>query len=266
MHPPTDTRVTPTPKRPSTKAPAFTKGTTLIRGSDVLLIGTLSVCCVAAIGFGLLFVFLSLHYLGLYDSIDTAFDGDWVEYVFMIGLYGSMLIAVHGMIVMRRSIDWRGLGLRAFNFRQIRHILILVGLYWIVMIGSSLTGVVSPLEQLIVPTQLNAITVITMLIVFGPLTAVAEEVFFRGLIHRWMRQRLAVGHGSLASAAVFSLAHFYFIDPGGSSGINATIFAALFGLLAAHLYERTSSLWPGIAVHGCHNMIFVTISIFKSLG
>jgi uncharacterized protein len=72
---------------------------------------------------------------------------------------------------------------------------------------------------------------------------VVEEVFFRGLLYRSLRNRLPVLPAALIAGALFGLVHIT-----GYPLITLPIKAA-FGVLACLLYERTGSILPGIAAH-----------------
>lgn len=83
-------------------------------------------------------------------------------------------------------------------------------------------------------------------IVFG--AAITEELYFRGLLYGLLDARFGVASAVVGSAGVFGLAHF---EP------NA--FPALFalGLVLGLVRMRSSSVWPGMAIHGANNVIAV---------
>lgn len=86
---------------------------------------------------------------------------------------------------------------------------------------------------------------------------VAEEIFFRGLVYRWLRFRLGVGPGLLVSAFLFALLH---TDPVAFLPILG------LGLLFGWVYERTGSLAAPIAIHMLHNgaMLYL-VSLVKGI-
>ena len=73
---------------------------------------------------------------------------------------------------------------------------------------------------------------------------IAEELFFRGLIYRWLRHRVGIGPGLLASAFLFALLH---------TDLIAFVPILALGLLFGWVYERTGSLAAPVAVHIFHN-------------
>ena len=91
-------------------------------------------------------------------------------------------------------------------------------------------------------------------VVAGP---VAEEIFFRGLLYGWLRQRVGVRNGLVVSALFFALLH-----------MDAVAFFPILGLglLFGWVYERSGSLAAPVAIHIFHNggMLFAA-SVMKSL-
>jgi membrane protease YdiL (CAAX protease family) len=80
-----------------------------------------------------------------------------------------------------------------------------------------------------------------MLIGVGVLAPIAEELFFRGLIYNWGRQRWGLWVSALFSSAWFALGH---ID-----SIGVAVSSFIIGVVLAWAYERTKSLWLTIAIH-----------------
>jgi uncharacterized protein len=84
---------------------------------------------------------------------------------------------------------------------------------------------------------------------------VVEEVFFRGLIYRSLRNRLPVAPAALVAGLMFGLVHIT-----GYPLITLPVKAA-FGVLACLLYERTGSILPGIALHSFVDASGVDLSL-----
>ncbi|HEY5198698.1 MAG TPA: CPBP family intramembrane glutamic endopeptidase [Solirubrobacteraceae bacterium] len=81
---------------------------------------------------------------------------------------------------------------------------------------------------------------------------VVEEIFFRGLLYRSLRNRLGTLSATSAAAVLFGLVH------GTQYPLAALPGVACFGVVACLLYQRTGSLVPGIAIHS-----FVDASAFE---
>lgn len=72
---------------------------------------------------------------------------------------------------------------------------------------------------------------------------VVEEIFFRGLLYRSLRNRLPLIPAVLIAGAMFGLVHIT------SYPLETLPVKAAFGVIACLLYERTGSLLPGISLH-----------------
>lgn len=84
---------------------------------------------------------------------------------------------------------------------------------------------------------------------------VAEEILFRGIVYRGMRQRWPVWLSAVCSAFIFALWH------GDLPG-----FAQYFviGIVLAGVYERSKSLWVPMCLHGLWNF-WVVVYAFAVL-
>lgn len=78
--------------------------------------------------------------------------------------------------------------------------------------------------------------------VVAVVTAAVEEVFFRGLLYRCLRNRFAMFPASVVIGVMFGLVHTEY-----PLGVLPEL--AVYGGLACLLYEYTGSLWPGIALN-----------------
>ena len=92
-------------------------------------------------------------------------------------------------------------------------------------------------------------------VVLGILAAVVlaplgEELFYRGVLYRWLRQIVPLGIALGLSALLFTAVHWSgdLLHPSGL----ALVFGS--GLLYAWLFERSGSLLPGLLVHVLVNL------------
>jgi uncharacterized protein len=72
---------------------------------------------------------------------------------------------------------------------------------------------------------------------------VVEEIFFRGLLYRALRNRLSVVTAAILAGVLFGLIH------GISFPLDTLPPRMAFGIVACLLYEATGSLYPSIALH-----------------
>lgn len=108
-----------------------------------------------------------------------------------------------------------------------------------------LQGVLSkPVQSLGI--TLHAATIDTILIGIGLSVSapVIEEIFFRGLLYRALRNRMSILPAALIAGFVFGAVH------GMAYPLNTLPPRMVFGVIACLLYERTGSLYPSMALHG----------------
>jgi uncharacterized protein len=91
----------------------------------------------------------------------------------------------------------------------------------------------------------------TLLLILGALVVivvapVCEELFFRGVLFRVLRQRIPFWPAAIADGVLFGLVHW-------SPAILAVL--AVLGIMFCYVYERTGSIFPTIALHSLNNTI-----------
>ena len=81
-----------------------------------------------------------------------------------------------------------------------------------------------------------------------------EEIFFRGVVHNGLANRIGVWGAILISSIIFGLIHFFPIQ---------IITAFLLGLVLGWLYEKSDNLWIPIICHVVNNGIAMFMSILS---
>lgn len=102
----------------------------------------------------------------------------------------------------------------------------------------------NPQIPFLAPEGFTWFSAISMFVLGGLLAPFAEELFFRGVFYRWLRDRWGVWPGILISGLVFGALH-------GEISIAGA--AAVLGFLLAWVYERSGSLWPAVLIHVINN-------------
>ncbi|HID76370.1 MAG TPA: CPBP family intramembrane metalloprotease [Planctomycetaceae bacterium] len=87
---------------------------------------------------------------------------------------------------------------------------------------------------------------IVLLVALMP--AVCEELAFRGFILSGLRHLGHKWRAIIYSALFFGLSHAL---------LQQSILATLLGVLLGYVVVQTGSLWPGVALHGVHNILVV---------
>lgn len=150
-----------------------------------------------------------------------------------------------------------------------RHVRLGVGLGLLAIVGSTI--VVSALVALsgseatpdqvltagIAESPLQIVLAVAAAVIMAPL---AEELLFRGLLHRGLRRRLSLAPATVISSVLFSIVH---VDVAVSQPL-ALVGLALVGALMAVAYERTGSLIVPILIHAVHNGVTILAVVVTS--
>ena len=81
----------------------------------------------------------------------------------------------------------------------------------------------------------------------GVIVPIAEELYFRGLIHSGLKSRLGYWPRVLLSSLIFGLAHF--------DALGVAVSAFTLGIANAVAFEKSESIWLPIAIHAITNTI-----------
>ncbi len=125
------------------------------------------------------------------------------------------------------------------------------------LVTGSLNGLSSSVRtQIFAPGGASWAGFLVTLVMAGMLAPVAEEMFFRGALYTWFRQRYSLWVAVLVSSALFALGH--------ADTFAVVITSLLLGIVNALVFERTRSIWAPIAIHAVNNSISV-ILVYASL-
>jgi membrane protease YdiL (CAAX protease family) len=72
---------------------------------------------------------------------------------------------------------------------------------------------------------------------------VVEEIFFRGVLYRGLRNRMSIIPAAIIAGVLFGAVH------ASTYPVDTLAPKMAFGVIACLLYERTGSLYPGIVLH-----------------
>ncbi len=115
---------------------------------------------------------------------------------------------------------------------------------WIALIGAEAEDDVSDLG-----VEDSTALLVTGAILLTVLAPLAEEILFRGLVFRALRNWAGVWPAALLTGTLFGLIH------AGSSPIEFLVPLAIFGVLLCLLYQWSGSLYPCIALHAANNTL-----------
>jgi membrane protease YdiL (CAAX protease family) len=168
-----------------------------------------------------------------------------------------LFLVVHLVAVRWRGATWTELGFVPLPERWGARAVMIALLSFPLMgavswIQQSVTGepFKNPQISAMAPPAFSWAAYLATLAVAGVLAPLVEEIAFRGLLYRWLRERYGFLAGLGGSALAFSVLH-------GIAGLIPAI--ALLGVILAWTYERSRSLWAPIILHGTYNIVVTTI-------
>lgn len=166
---------------------------------------------------------------------------------------GALLLSIYIFGIRRRNLSWRDLGLNPTSYKWILIAIILVVLFIpiiaaIAMLIQYILGLPfeNPQLDFLLPDQFSWTGALGMLVLGGIIVPFAEELFFRGVIYQWLRDKAGIWIGILGSSIIFGLVH------GDLSVAGATF---VMGIVLAWIFERSNSLWPSVTIHIVNNSI-----------
>jgi len=112
-------------------------------------------------------------------------------------------------------------------------------------------------SQIVQPQGAGWLSFVVTLLFVGILVPFSEELFFRGAIYTWLRERASMWPAVLISAALFGLGHF------DSLGVVAASF--VMGVVNAVVFEKTRSIWVPFAIHAANNSLAVILVYLATL-
>ena len=173
----------------------------------------------------------------------------------IIVLNGAIAAAVGLVLIRARRMTWRDIGFARPSARW--------GLASVAL-GVTLVATIEGIERifdfsaeqltsgLIAPDGFSWCGLLGGVLLIGILAPAGEELYFRGLIYRWLRDQWGPASATPLSALLFAGAHFYYPLP-------HMLLVALLGLVLAIAYERSGSLWVSIGIHAAQNTTVVIL-------
>lgn len=163
----------------------------------------------------------------------------------------AILISVYIFGILRNNLHWTDVGFIPSTFRWLAWAAA-TALIFIPIIGLIALAIQvalglpteNPQLEFLVPIDISWFGGLVMVILGGLFVPIAEEVLFRGVLYRWMRQFSSPWVAIPVSSALFGLLH-------GDIAVAGATF--VMGIILAWFYERSHSLWPSIVIHAVNN-------------
>lgn len=169
----------------------------------------------------------------------------------------TLVSSVYFIGLRRRKMSWTDIGLRPAPSKWVFRAVV-IALLFIPLIGSIVIFIQfllgapaeNPQLEFLAPKNFSWLGAMGMFLLGGIAVPFAEELFFRGVLYKFIRVRWGVVAGMLISAFVFGALH-------GDLSIAGATF--IMGLLLAWFFERTKSLWPSVAIHVTNNSVKILL-------
>lgn len=208
--------------------------------------------------------FLIIGIFGLFILLSFIFKSNpvYVTLIINLGLFFSITL-VFFIYIKKKKVSLKDIG---FDFPKIKWILFALLLSFVVI---ALGGIASKfLAELLglkssglesfksITSDKMWLNILNFKLFFAILIPFAEEVYFRGIIFRYLRQENRFLASGIVSALIFSMIHF---NP-------ATIpFTFLLGFLSAYIYEKSNSIYAPFFVHMGVNSFSANLILFGIL-
>jgi uncharacterized protein len=159
--------------------------------------------------------------------------------------------------IRRKGLSWKNIG---FNNLSTNWLLAVIGISVVVIplsgLISTLTLVIlgqpltNPQLDFLIPEGFNWVSAAGMLLLGGIAVPFAEELFFRGVIYKWLRDSWGIWPGVIISSLIFGIVH---VD------ISVVVAAFFLGIILALVYEYTRSLWSAVLIHVINNSVKIAL-------
>ena len=116
-------------------------------------------------------------------------------------------------------------------------------------------GIYAQYVDLMKNLEINAANPVLMIFcvgIFGPLV---EEVLFRGMVFGKLRRVFSFWPAALISGAIFGLYHMNLVQG---------IYAGVFGIILAYVFEKTETIWGCYLLHALFNLSSYVIEGYET--
>lgn len=171
--------------------------------------------------------------------------------IFLTGLY---VIALRPY-----RLSWKAVGIKAFSrtyyWKIVWWTLLLIAVSIVLAILMSFLDIgVENHKTASLQAHLTPFSFLIGFMSAAIVSPVYEEIFYRGFLYKFFRDKLGIGTGMLISSFIFMLVHI--------PNYNVLPVTFVTGLLLSWVYQKTGSVIPCILIHSIFNGIAVTLTAF----
>lgn len=177
--------------------------------------------------------------------IATIFDMNQIEIFLIQGSSMLLSVVIPAIYLSKRKIHIREIGLREMASGNAKKALLFVPL------------VLCELPLLMAGVDFKNFAYVNTLTFFTLMVAIAEELYFRGIILKILKDNFSIKQAVMISALIFGVGHLASALSGASAlhVFLQIINSIVFGILAAEIVIITKSLIPTIIWHFAFNFI-----------
>lgn len=171
--------------------------------------------------------------------IATVFEMNQIEIFLTQGCFMLLSIIIPIVYVCKKKVYVNEIGLRKTEPGSLRKTLLFIPI------------ILSELPLMLVGVNFKSFIYVSVLTFFTLIVGISEELYFRGIILKLLKDNYSVKQTIVISALVFGIGHIAGILAGKSivEVLLQIINAIVFGILAAEIVILTKSLFPVIIWH-----------------
>lgn len=176
-----------------------------------------------------------------------------------VGLFVVVLFTF-GFYLKKKKVSWEEFGFAPISFKWF--ILSFLLIFFVIVVGGLLSKIWSNILGINGDSIMNLnlilsdkawLNILNLKIGIAVLIPFAEELFFRGLVFKFIRQEKSFIFSALLSAMIFSAFHL---------SLASLPFTIILGLVTAFTYEKTKSILYPFLIHMGVNSIASNIILF----
>ncbi len=178
-----------------------------------------------------------------------------------------VVLVVPIAMLIRGKLSWELLGFKQFKLWWLAILPVIFAVLY-PLVNLVVTGLQTLLYggldswqmELFLPEDFSWSLALVSVLVLGVLVPIGEEIMFRSILYRWLRDTWGVTVGVVVSALVFGSLHIS-VGTEHVYGVEFTVAigVALIGAILALVYEYSGSVWTAILMHMAQNTLGVAV-------
>lgn len=175
----------------------------------------------------------------------------------VLGEAGYAVVAVAFLLLTRRGLAYLDLSLPTSSWGLVAAVTVGLSVFRLAaLVASSAAGIEAAPSSVVefdVPLSvLLPVLIVASVLVIGP----AEELLFRGVVQKYLRERFSARAAVLGAGALFAAIHVLALVTTSTVGVAFSLLMVfVIGVVLGWLYERTGSLPAAMLAHGLYDAL-----------